>query len=153
MSGCRTGSRNNTTEVTGCSAVASAVLDTNVFVGAGFNPRSSSARLLDLVAAREVSLLWSAATKRETAFILRRIPRLSWEKVEPLFRPEGVCSADLGVEKFDFIVDPDDRKFAALAAAARAPLVSSDNHLLEHRGRSDLSIVTPRQFLVSLRMI
>ena len=33
---------------------------------------------------------------------------------------------------FAFIEEPDDRKFAALAAAAKVPLVTNDNHLLAH---------------------
>lgn len=130
-----------------CGDTPKAVLDTNVFVGAGLNPRSSSARLLKLIAAGKVKLVWSEATKRETAFILRRIPRLSWNDVEPLFRPEARCSADLRVEEFNYIVDPDDRKFAALAAVAGAPLVTTDHLLLKCRGSGRLSIVTPAEFL------
>lgn len=63
-----------------------AVLDTNVFVGGGFKPRSSSARLLKMVAEGDLELVWTEATRRETAHILRRIPRLSWDEVEPFFR-------------------------------------------------------------------
>lgn len=124
-----------------------AVLDTNVFVGGGFNPRSSSARLLKMVAEGELELLWTEATKGETAHILRRIPRLSWEEVEPLFRTESRFGEALALDAFDYVEDPDDRKFAALAAASGATLVTSDDHLLRHRERSELDIVKPSEFL------
>lgn len=126
-----------------------AVFDTNLFVAAGFHPRSSSARLLQLAADGQLQLVWSEATRRETAHILRRIPRLRWEDVEPLFRPaQRHPDGDPGA--FDFVEDPDDRKFAALAAASGTTLVTSDDHLLRHRGRPGLSIATPSRFLRSV---
>ena len=126
-----------------------AVFDTNLFVAAGFNPRSSSARLLRIAQEGRVELVWSEATRGETEHILRRIPRLSWEEAEPLFRPE-LQHPDGDAEAFAFVEDPDDRKFAALAAATGATLVTSDDHLLRHRGRADLTIATPSAFLRSL---
>lgn len=126
-----------------------AVFDTNLFVGAGFNPRSSSAELLRRAGDGEIALIWSEATRRETAHILRRIPRLRWEEAEPLFRP-GRKHPDGDPHAFDFVEDPDDRKFAALAAVSGATLVTSDDHLLRHRGRGDLVIATPSAFLRSL---
>ena len=126
-----------------------AVFDTNLFVAAGFNPRSSSAELLRMAAEGQVELVWSEATRRETEHILRRIPKLSWDRVEPLFRP-GQRQPDGDPRAFDFVEDPDDRKFAALAAATGATLVSSDDHLLRHRGRTDLAIASPSAFLRSL---
>jgi predicted nucleic acid-binding protein len=44
------------------------------------------------------------------------------------------------------IVDPDDRKFAALSAAAKTPLVTNDNHLLAHPNMG-IHVLTPRAFL------
>ena len=55
-----------------------AILDTNVFVAAGFNPASASARLLGAVGAGRRELVWSEATRRETRAVLERIPRLRW---------------------------------------------------------------------------
>lgn len=133
--------------VTRSGEAGKAVLDTNVFVGAGFNPGSSSARLLKMVETGDLELLWTEATRRETAHILRQIPRLSWDEVEPLFRAEARFADELPLEPFGYVEDPDDRKFAALAAASGATLVTSDDHLLQHRGRSDLDIATPSQFL------
>ena len=73
------------------------VIDTNVFVAAGFNPRSASARILEGVRERRFRLIWNQATRRETEMILRRIPRLEWQQVADLFRPE---------EEFTGPVDP-----------------------------------------------
>ena len=73
------------------------VLDTNVFVAAGFNPGSHSARLIEAVRAG-------------------RVP------------------------------DPADRKFAALAEAARAPLVTSDAGLLNARARITVRVLKPSEF-------
>jgi predicted nucleic acid-binding protein len=41
------------------------VLDTNVFVGAGFNPRSHSALLLDAVRDGRLRMVWDDATHKE----------------------------------------------------------------------------------------
>src|SRR6516165_11509965 len=65
------------------------VIDTNVFVAAGFNPRSASVRVLAAVRQGRLQLIWNKPTQRETEMILRRIPRLDWEKVANLFQPEG----------------------------------------------------------------
>jgi predicted nucleic acid-binding protein len=65
------------------------VIDTNVFVAAGFNPRSASARILTGLREGRFRLIWNEPTRRETQIILRRIPRLDWEKVADLYRPEG----------------------------------------------------------------
>lgn len=121
-----------------------AVLDTNVFVAAGFNARSASARLL--AAAGEGALLpvWHETTLAETRAVLERIPRLAWEAAAPLFRPEGAHGAPLDLAAVAFVEDPEDRKFAALALAAGVPLVSADRHLLDHADR--LTVVTPGAF-------
>src|SRR5215211_1222060 len=110
-----------------------AVLDTNVFVGAGFNRSSHSARLVKAVEDGRLRMVWNDATRREVERILRRIPRLSWERVAPLFREEWTYVGETHPEQFDYVPDPADRHFAALADAAGVPLVTSDDHLLQAR--------------------
>ena len=127
------------------------VIDTNVFVAAGFNPRSASARILEGVREGRFRLIWNQPTRRETEMILRRIPRLDWQKVADLFRPEDEFTGPADPAAFAVIADPDDRKFAALSAAANAPLVTSDKLVLEQRGRTGIEIVTPRDFLARER--
>jgi len=123
------------------------ILDTNVFVGAGFNPRSHSARLVDAVRAGQVRLVWNDATLRETERILRKIPRLSWEQFAPLFREEDRFPGETHPDQFDYVPDPADRRFAALADATGAPLVTSDADLLQDRDRARSPILTPAEFV------
>jgi predicted nucleic acid-binding protein len=122
------------------------VIDTNVFVAALFNPRSASARILEGVRERRLRLIWNHPTRSETEMILRRIPRLDWQKVADLFRPEDEFIGPVDPAAFTTIADPDDRKFAALSAAANVPLVTSDKLVLAQRGKIGIEIVTPRDF-------
>ena len=64
------------------------VIDTNVFVAAGFNARSASERILAGIRERRLQLVWNKPTRRETEIVLRRIPLLGWDKFADLFRPE-----------------------------------------------------------------
>ena len=127
------------------------VVDTNVFVAAGFNRRSASARIIEGVREGRFRLIWNQPTRRETEIILRRIPRLDWQTVANLFRPEEEFTGPADPADFSMIDDPDDRKFAALSAAANAPLVTSDKLVLAERGKIGIEIFTPRDFLAPQR--
>ena len=124
------------------------VIDTNVFVAAGFNPRSAAARILTAVREGRFQLIWNEPTRRETELILRQIPPLNWERVADLFRPEMEFLGAVDPESFVFVPDPADRKFAALSAVAQAHLVTNDNHLLSHKSSIGVDVLTPRAFLV-----
>jgi predicted nucleic acid-binding protein len=50
------------------------VLDTNVFVAAGFNPRSASAKIVNAVKEGQVRMVWNDATRREIERIMHQIP-------------------------------------------------------------------------------
>lgn len=123
------------------------VIDTNVFVAAGFNPRSASARVLAATRDGRFRLIWNTSTRRETEMILVRIPRLDWERFADLFQPEGEFTGPVDPDAFVLIADPDDRKFAALSAAANSPLVTNDNDLLAARNVTGIDALTPRAFL------
>ncbi len=123
------------------------VIDTNVFVAAGFNPRSASARVLAAVREGRFHLIWNKSTRRETEMILRRIRRLDWEKVANLFQPEEEFTGPVDPGAFVLVRHRDDRKFAALSAAAKRPLVTNDNHLLADRNIIGIDALTPRAFL------
>ena len=123
------------------------VIDTNVFVAAGFNARSASARILAAVREGRFRLIWNKPTRGETETILRRIPRLDWAKVAGLFQPEGEFTGPVDPDAFEAIDDQDDRKFAALSAAAKAPLVTNDNHVLAQRNLIGIEVLTPHAFL------
>jgi len=123
------------------------VIDTNVFVAAGFNPRSASARILTGLREGRFRLIWNEPTRRETEMILHRIPRLDWEKVADLFRPEEKFTGSVDPDAFALITDPDDRKFAALSASAKAALVTNDGHVLAQSRAVGIEALTPSAFL------
>lgn len=114
------------------------VLDTNVFVAAGFNPASNSAAIIQHIEAGDLKFVWNRATKTETRRVLDQIPFLSWRKFEALFTPET-----------EFEQDPDDRKFAALATASGATLISNDDHQLSIRDRLDIAIMKPGELMAN----
>ncbi|MEX0614063.1 MAG: PIN domain-containing protein [Pirellulales bacterium] len=122
------------------------VLDTNVFVAAAFNRRSASARILEEDRSGRLRMVWNEATRRETRHILEKIPRLSWNSVADLFREEDRYRGETFPEQFADIPDPDDRKFAALADASGAVLLTNDEHLLKDRDRASIEILTPQEF-------
>jgi uncharacterized protein len=126
---------------------APVVLDTNVFVAAAFKPAGDSGRVLDAVRSVALTLVWNDATRRETESILRRIPPVSWDAVAELFREESRFDSPTDPERFHSVADPDDRKFAALAAASGAALLSLDDHLLGARWEDEPIAITPARFL------
>ena len=122
-----------------------AVLDTNVFVAAAFNSRSASARVIAAVREGRLQLIWNGSTRREVELILRQIPPLAGRDLTVLFNSEGKFGGPTDPQTFAEIPDPDDRKFAALSAAAKRPLVTSDKHLLQHNAYR-IEILTPGAF-------
>jgi predicted nucleic acid-binding protein len=127
--------------------VEDVVIDTNVFVAAGFNSKSAAARVFEGVREGRFRLIWNEPTRRETEIIVRRIPRLDWASIADLFQPEAEFAGPVDLEAFTAISDPDDRKFAALSAAAKRPLVTNDNHLLADRVIIGIDALTPCAFL------
>ena len=128
------------------------VIDTNVFVAAGFNSRSAAARILVAVRAGHFLLVWNKPTQRETETILHRIPGLDWARVADLFRPEGEFTGPVDPDAFVMIADRDDRKFVALSAAATTPLVTNDNHVLAQQRNVGIEILSPRAFVMRRRL-
>lgn len=126
------------------SAFHQIVLDTNVFVAAGFNPRSHAARLLAAVRGGAPILAWHMETRAETLHVLSRIPPLRQLDVAELFRPDAEHTGPLDRTPYGYIPDPADRVFAALAEAACAALVTNDAHLLDHRHALRIPVLTPR---------
>lgn len=125
---------------------AAVILDTNVFVAAGFNRESASARIVEQVRSGQLRMIWNAQTRRETERILTKIPALSWSKVADLFREEDRFLGETFPGEFDFVPDSEDRKFAALAKGTGAILISNDDHLLNIRDRTELKILTPGEY-------
>ena len=61
---------------------------------------------------------WTDDTRHEVKAVLENIPPLDWSDVEGLFRDEDRHAEDLDTGGLQWVEDPDDRKFAALARAA-----------------------------------
>lgn len=133
--------------LTGEPDVPAVVLDTNVIVAAGFNRRSHSARLVAEISAGSLRMMWNDDTRREIEHIVRKIPPLAHMPLAPLFRAEDRYRGETVPADFAYVPDPDDRKFAALAAAAGAVLVTVDDHLLAIRDRAPVPIVTPAEYM------
>ena len=91
-------------------------------------------------------MAWHDQTRRETKHILLKIPPLSWTDVEQLFREEDRFLGELIIETFSHISDYDDRKYAALADATGAMLLTNDSDLLEHRNSARVAILTPAEY-------
>lgn len=127
-------------------ALSSVVLDTNLFVAAGFNRGSHAARIIAAVRQRALTMVWNAATRDEIQYTLTRIPQRSWAEVADLFRPEDAFSGPTDPDRFISVPDPADRVFAALAEAAGAILVTNDVHLLKHQEQLSVPVLTPRAF-------
>lgn len=125
----------------------SVVIDTNVWVAASFNPHSASAELLNAVRGGEVTLVWDESTRRETRAVLEQIPPVQWSGVSALFRAENRFTGSTHPDRFAGVADADDRKFAALAAAAGAVLISNDRHLLAGREMLGVTVLTPNEWV------
>lgn len=123
------------------------VVDTNVFVASGFNADSHSRLILDAVRTGELVLVWNDATRGETEAVVDQIPPLSLEDVEPLFSERGRYEHPTRPDDFTQIQDPSDRKFAALARAAGALLVTNDEDLLGPRQDLRMTVVTPHEYV------
>ena len=122
------------------------VVDTNVFVGAGFNDQSDSARVVQAVRDGRLRMPWTSATREEVRNILRKIPPLSWGDVEGLFRNEDEVKDPPEEGGLGWVTDPPDRKFAALARATDAHLVSNDDDVLANRSAAGFPVMTPSEY-------
>jgi putative PIN family toxin of toxin-antitoxin system len=122
------------------------VMDTNVFIAARWNPRSTSARLLRLCAEGELQACYTRSMRAELALILRnvRAPQEFREFVEKVFAAGRLITQAPRVS----IVkeDPDDNKYLACAIAADAAIVTSDRHLLQMDGWRGVRVMSPRGF-------
>lgn len=122
------------------------VLDTNLFVAAGFNPHSASARIVDQVRGGDLRLVWNEGTRAETRAVLEKIPPLAWNDFADLFRRQDRFEGETRPDAFGHIPDATDRKFAALADAAGALLLTSDQDLLDSREGGRVPIFSPTEF-------
>jgi predicted nucleic acid-binding protein len=128
--------------------VPSVILDTNIFVASGFKPKSYSAKIVEQVRSGHLRMVWSEQTRKETEFIVRKIPPLSWSTFEDLFRPENCYTGELFPERFHHIPDNDDIKFAALSDTTGAILITMDKDLLDVRDMVSVKIHMPFEYFM-----
>jgi predicted nucleic acid-binding protein len=128
------------------------VLDTNVLVGAGFNPRSASARILDAVKQGKLRMMWNEETRREILRIMQQIPPMRSLDVSQSFLESNRVTSATHPDRFAVVADPDDRKFAALAHEAGAALISSDEHLLSCCDAIGVLVLTPGAYWRQLQL-
>jgi putative PIN family toxin of toxin-antitoxin system len=122
------------------------ILDTNVLVAAGFNRSSSAGRIIQAIEDGQIEMVWNEATRREARQVLQQIPPLSWDRIEALFKRRSEFKGETP-GSFPLVHDPDDRKYAALAAASGATLITNDNDLLRVRASLDTGVMTPKEFM------
>ncbi len=131
-------------------ALRRVVLDTNVLVAAAYNPSSASRRLVEACLLGEITIILSAAVRKEYEFILGRAVRgrRYAERLRLLVgRAEAVEPGEAPRVVPD---DPEDDKLVAAALAGGAVLVSNDGHLLAVAGHRGLRVMRPAD-LVRLR--
>jgi uncharacterized protein len=121
------------------------VIDTNIIVAAGFNKKSYSAQMINLIREKRLILVWNQTTLAETRAVIRQIPPLNWEEFASLFEPVNELKSHLSPGKFELISDQSDRKFAALAEYAHASLITNDEHLLSTRPYLNIDILTSKE--------
>jgi predicted nucleic acid-binding protein len=127
--------------------VPAVVVDTNVLVASGFNPRSHSAQIVEQLYCGQLRMVWAEQTREEAAFIVGKIPPLSWEAIAVLFRPEDCYAGELFPEQFQQVPDKADIKFVALSDATGAPLITMDKALLSIRETLTVPMLMPFEFL------
>jgi putative PIN family toxin of toxin-antitoxin system len=122
------------------------ILDTNVLVATGFNRSSSAARIIQAIEDGQLEMVWNEATRREVKKALQQIPPLAWDRIESLFKRRSEFKGETP-GSYTFVKDPDDRKYAALAAASGAILITSDADLLSVRNALDAAVMTPKEYM------
>jgi hypothetical protein len=124
------------------------VLDTNVFIAARFNPKSSSAKIIDLCIKKKYEPIFTSYLRKETELILENVKagKKFRQKVRRLFKSALWVRP---TRKISVIKeDPDDNKFLECAFKGRADyLITSDRHLLELGEFAGTKIRKPAHFL------
>lgn len=122
------------------------VVDTNVFVAAGFAEGSDSAEVVQAVRDGRLRMPWTEATRGEVRTVMEKIPPLDWSTVSGLFREEDRVDEPPDEGSLGWVTDAADRKFAALARSEGAVLVSNDDDVLERRSEAGFRVEAPTEY-------
>lgn len=124
------------------------VADTNLFVAANYNPNSASAQVLNMVARRDLILVWSEEIAEEIYKIMdnAQVKDKFKKKVRNrILRPEHLVEPSQRIKEIK--EDPDDNKFLEAAVEGDVDyIISSDHHLLKIRKFQDIPILMPTNF-------
>ena len=132
------------------------VLDSNIFIS-GIFWKGNPHKIIELAEKRELEIFTTDEILEELFGVLKR------EKFKPLFEEAKTNTNEvfektlelvkicIPVKKINIIKDdPSDNKFLACAISAQASfIISGDNHLLKVKNFQGISIVKPREFLLS----
>ena len=135
-----------------------AVIDTNVLVSALWKPASTPARVVDAWHKDKFVLCFSREVQREYHNTLARIfakdgilPRHIAAELAAI-ENKGELTKKLPRLRGSVPRDASDEKFMECAVAARAVIVSGDDHLLERNGYRGVAIVKPADFARGLNL-
>ena len=122
------------------------VLDTNFFIAAYWNKKSSSRGILEKAGKGEFEVIWSKNTREELDFILGRIKAHEQflEFVNLIFKKENEV---FPTEEISVVKDRADNRLLEAAKAGNADyLVTSDRGLLVLKTFGPTKIVKPKEF-------
>lgn len=131
------------------------VLDTNVLVSGLHNPSGNPGRIIDLVMAGRIQLLYDDRILGEYLEVLAR-PELD---IDPTLAQAVVGYIRLAGERItgmplpaDSLPDPDDLPFAEVAVSGEADALVTGNikHFANWKGR-ETTVLSPTQFLERLK--
>lgn len=131
------------------------VIDTNVLVSAAINPHGSPGRVLDAVLAEALTVLHDDRILSEYREVLTR-PFFGFASadIDALldfieFTGEHVSTRDIGA----VLPDESDLPFLEVAAAGHADALITGNlkHFKPRRGKHDVHVCTPAEFLKLIR--
>ena len=135
-----------------------AVVDTNVWVSAFWNPDGAPALVIDAWRKDRFVLCYSHAVRDEYRTTLTRFfgkggtmpPHIAADFAAT--KSKGAAFRDLPDLRDSIPEDPRDEKFLECAVAAQAVIVSGDKHLLKRDGFYGIAVIEPADFIRNLKL-
>ncbi len=122
------------------------LLDTNVLIAAAYNRSSASARIVDRVERRELTMIVSPAIEHEYERLFPKAIRYPAERKQ-IWKIVELAEAVVPESNPPVTEDRDDDKFLAAAVAANAEvIISNDQHLLAVHPYRGIDILRPAAF-------
>lgn len=126
---------------------ARVLLDTNVLIGAAYNQRSASSRIVELIQLGELTILISPAIEQEYDNLIPQAVR-SKDRQEAVWQALDFALSVTPVDNPPVTEDRADDKFLAAALTGNASaIISNDRHLLAVHPYEGIPILRPGAFL------